>query len=84
MQNVTPFPKNLEVALEMPTSTGKLITIHYSISEVPESSKYKPRVADERVGYFTTNFRDLGQYHDEDKWVRYINRWDLQKQDPRK
>ena len=77
------FPKNLEVALEMPTSTGKLITIHYSISEVPESGKYKPRVADERVGYFTTNFRDLGQYHDEDKWVRYINRWDLQKQDPK-
>ncbi|MDP7004806.1 MAG: zinc-dependent metalloprotease [Phycisphaerales bacterium] len=77
------FPKNLEVALEMPTSGGKLKTIHYSISEVPERGSYKPRKADERVGFFTTSFRDLGQYHDEDKWVHYVNRWDLQKRDPK-
>jgi len=77
------FPNNLEVAFEMPTSGGKLKTIHYSISEVPESGSYKPRKADSRVGYFTTSFRDLGQYHDEDKWVRYINRWDIQKRDPK-
>ncbi len=77
------FPGNLEVAFEMPTSGGKLTTIHYSISEVPERGNYKPRKADGRVGYFTTSFRDLGQYHDEDKWVRYINRWDLQKRDPK-
>jgi len=75
------FPKNLEVALEMPTSGGNLKRIHYSISEVPERSSYKPRKADERVGFFTTNFRDLGQPHEEDKWVHYINRWDLQKRD---
>ena len=77
------FPKNLEVAFEMPTSGGKFKKIHYSISEVPERGSYKPRKADGRVGYFTTSFRDLGQYHDEDKWVRYINRWDLQKRDPK-
>ncbi len=77
------FPKNLEVAFEMPTSGGKFKKIHYSISEVPERSSYKPRKADERVGYFATNYRDLGQYHDEDKWIHYINRWDLQKQDPK-
>ena len=77
------FPKNLEVAFEMPTSGGQLKTIHYSISEVPEKGSYKPRKADERVGYFTTSFRDLGQYHDEDKWVHYVNRWDLQKRDPK-
>ncbi len=84
LMNVTKaksFPKNLEVAVEMPTTGGKLKTIHYSISEVPEKGSYKPRLADERVGYFTTSFRDLGQYHDEDKWVRYVNRWDLQKRD---
>jgi len=75
------FPKNLEVALEMPTTGGRFKTIHYSISEVPKSSKYKPRKADERVGYFTTDFRDLGQPHEEDKWIHYINRWDLQKSD---
>jgi len=75
------FPKNLEVALEMPTSGGNFKQIHYSISEVPERGTYKPRKADERVGFFTTNFRDLGQPHEEDKWVHYINRWDLQKRD---
>ena len=75
------FPNNMEVAFEMPTSGGKLKTIHYSISEVPERGSYKPRKADSRVGYFTTSFRDLSQYHDEDKWVRYINRWNLQKRD---
>ena len=77
------FPKNLEVAFEMPTSGGKLKKIHYSISEVPERGSYKPRKADERVGYFGTTFRDLGQYHNEDKWIHYINRWDLQKRDPK-
>ncbi len=75
------FPKNLEVALEMPTNGGNLKQIHYSISEVPERGSYKPRKADERVGFFTTNFRDLGQPHEEDKWIHYINRWDLQKRD---
>ncbi len=77
------FPNNLEVAYEMPTSGGQFKTIHYSISEVPERGSYKPRKADERVGYFGTSFRDLGQYHDEDKWVHYVNRWDLQKRDPK-
>jgi hypothetical protein len=77
------FPNNLEVAFEMPTSGGKFKTIHYSISEVPERGSYKPRKADERVGYFGTTYRDLGQYHDEDKWIHYVNRWDLQKRDPK-
>ena len=77
------FPNNLEVAFEMPTSGGLFKTIHYSISEVPERGSYKPRKADERVGYFGTAFRDLGQFHDEDKWVHYVNRWDLQKRDPK-
>tara|TARA_B110000495_G_scaffold116901_1_gene101475 strand:- start:152 stop:2854 length:2703 start_codon:yes stop_codon:yes gene_type:complete len=75
------FPNNLEVAFEMPVSGGNLKKIHYSISEVPERGSYKPRKADERVGYFGTTFRDLGQYHNEDKWIHYINRWDLQKRD---
>ena len=39
-------------------------TLHYSISTSPSSTGYKPREADERVGYFTTVYRDLGQYDD--------------------
>jgi hypothetical protein len=51
------------------------------------SADHAPRVvevheADERVGYFTTVYRDLGKFRDDQKWVRYVNRWDIQKRDP--
>ncbi len=77
------FPNNVELAFEAPAGDGKLVTVHYSISLVPEKGDYKPRMADERVGYFTTVYRDLGQYDQEKKWVRYIDRWHLQKRDPK-
>jgi hypothetical protein len=76
------FPQNIEVAYEMPTGGGRLQTFHYSISLIPDNTGYKPREADERVGYFTTVFRDLGKFADDQKWVRYINRWQLEKRDP--
>lgn len=77
------FPQNVEVAYTMPTAGGILKTFHYSISLLPESTGYQPRVADERVGYFTTVYRDLGKFTDEEKWIRYINRWNLEKADPK-
>src|SRR5688572_1067324 len=44
------FPKNIEVAFEVPASSqGLLQTFHYSISEVPTNPSYKPRKADGRV-----------------------------------
>jgi hypothetical protein len=33
------------------------------------------------VGFFTTVYRDLGKMTDKDKWVRYVNRWHLEKRD---
>jgi len=77
-----PFTKNAELAFEVVTAGGKLQTIHYSFSEVPEDTGYKPRKADQRVGYFVTNYSDLGSYDDDKKRVRYINRWRLEKRDP--
>jgi hypothetical protein len=77
------FPMNLEIALEAPDQSGAYKTVHYSISVIPENPGYKPRIADDRVGYFLTDYRDLGQYGTETNWVRYINRWDLQKRDPK-
>jgi hypothetical protein len=77
------FPQNIEAAWTMPTAGGTLKTFHYSISLLPENTGYQPRVADERVGYFTTVFRDLGKFTDEEKWIRYINRWNLEKADPK-
>ncbi len=76
------FPENVEVAYEAPTAGGKLQQFHYSISLIKDDPSYKARVADERVGYFTTVYRDLGKYKEEDKWVRHVNRWHLEKRDP--
>lgn len=76
------FPKNVELAFEIVGSGGKFQTLHYSFSEVPSSSSgFKPRKADERVGYFTTSYSDLSKYEDDETRVRYINRWNLQKRD---
>lgn len=80
---VKAFPQNIEIAIEAPNRSGNLVTFHYSISLIPENTGYKPREADERVGYFTTVYRDLGQYDEQKKWTRYINRWHLEKRDPK-
>ncbi|TWU08299.1 zinc-dependent metalloprotease [Stieleria varia] len=77
------FPENVEVAVEVVGSTSRFQTLHYSFSEVPSTSTYKPREADQRVGYFTTSYSDLGKYKEDETLVRYINRWNLQKRDPK-
>ena len=50
---------------------------------IPDSTGYTPRAADDRIGYFTTVYCDLGKFTDKEKWVRYINRWNLEKRDPK-
>ncbi len=77
------FPGNVELAFELPMANGVLKSLHYSISEIKPSPGYKTRVADSRVGYFTTSFSDLGKYQAEENQVRYINRWHLEKADPK-
>ncbi|NDC63067.1 MAG: DUF5117 domain-containing protein [Planctomycetia bacterium] len=59
---------------------GVTINVHYSISLLPQNS-YRPRLADNRVGYFVTALKDFSQRVDEDRFVRYINRWNLEKAD---
>ncbi len=61
-------------------SRGASIHVHYSISLLPQTG-YQPRVADDRVGYFLTVVKDWSKKGDDDRFVRYINRWDLQKAD---
>jgi len=75
------FPKNVEIAFEAPVAGGQLRSFHYSISQIPENTGYKPRKADARVGYFTTVYRDLGKFDYTEKWIRYANRWHLEKRD---
>jgi hypothetical protein len=77
------FPKNVELAFEGPGRGGRLKTLHYSISAITGSPGYKPRLADQRIGYFTTAYTDLGKYKDTETRIRFINRWHLAKRDPR-
>lgn len=76
------FPENVEVAFEVPGSGGRLQTLHYSISVIPMNSRYQPRKADERIGYFTTGYSDYGKYVGDETKARFINRWHLEKRDP--
>jgi hypothetical protein len=76
------FPHNVELAFEVPTASGRLQTLHYSISEIPPNTGYKPRRADTRVGYFTTSYSDHGRFTGQETRVRYINRWNLKKREP--
>jgi len=57
------------------------VNIHYSLSLLPEDG-YRPRLADDRIGYFVTALKDYSHKVDDDRFIRYINRWDLQKADP--
>lgn len=60
---------------------GMQVVVHYSISQLPANS-YRPRKADDRVGYFLTATKDFSDDSDDQHFVRYITRWDLQKADP--
>ncbi len=77
------FENNIEIAFEVPSSDGALKILHYSISDIPDNSGYQPRVADSRVGFFTTSYTDLAKYNDRETRVRYVNRWHLEKADPK-
>jgi hypothetical protein len=88
------FEKNLELEVAatyassgtvnietVPDSRGVTINVRYSMTKIPQTG-YQPRLADDRVGYFLTVVKDYSTKSDRDQFVRYINRWDLQKADP--
>lgn len=65
----------------LPDTRGFTLRVRYSFYQVPENN-YQPRLADDRVGYFITGYQDLSRDDRDDPFVRYINRWHLEKQDP--
>ncbi len=83
VQSAKAFPDNVEIAFEVPVSGGVLKSFHYSISVIRKNPAYKTRMADARIGYFTTSYRDLGKYQDDEVAIRFINRWHLEKADPK-
>jgi hypothetical protein len=82
--SVKAFPKNLELSVQMPLQgDGTFMTLHYSISELPQEGEYEPRVADDRIGYFLTAIRDYSAGDPEEgRMLRFVNRWKLEKRDP--
>ncbi|MEE8104782.1 MAG: zinc-dependent metalloprotease [Planctomycetota bacterium] len=79
--DVKNYPKNTEITVNMPGRSGRYIALHYSISQLPKTG-YKPRKADDRIGYFTTVKKDFSSSNKDDRRkVRYVNRWNLQKRD---
>lgn len=76
---------NSEVAnfASLADNRGFTLRVHYSLSQLPDLD-YRPRLADDRIGYFITAYQDLSKDDDRnDSFVRYINRWHLEKQDPK-
>jgi hypothetical protein len=66
----------------LPDSRSFNLRIHYSLSALPGNNGYRPRLADERVGYFLTAYQNFSDSSPRTPFVRYINRWHLEKQDP--
>jgi len=90
---VEAYPKNVEVQVaatyaskgttdieSVADTRGVTINVHYSISRLPKTD-YQPRLADDRVGYFLTVVKDFSKKNVEDRFVRYVNRWNLEKSD---
>jgi hypothetical protein len=98
INQVQAFPLNIEIESvfgfsENPGSRGRGLSslpdsrsfnlnVRYSFLEVPSEETYQPRLADERVGYFTSIYKDISNSSHRSSIVRYINRWNLQKSDP--
>ena len=57
------------------------VTVHYSFSKLPDHPMM-PRLADDRTGYFLTVKKDFSRDTQEHFFVRYVNRWRLEKKDP--
>jgi hypothetical protein len=66
----------------LPDSRSFNLRVRYSLSRLPVNQGYRPRPADERVGYFIAAYQDFSSESVRSPFVRYINRWHLEKQDP--
>jgi Met-zincin/Domain of unknown function (DUF5117) len=70
--------QNLQTVID---PRGVQIQVHYGISRLT-ATDYKPRKADDRVGYFLTVRKNFSDKEDDQHFVRYINRWNLKKESP--
>jgi len=89
------FPQNTELEVTLHFKSKKphpIFTLadtrsmfhryHYSISALPKTD-YKPRIADDRLGHFLTMYQDYESVLKDSPYKRYINRWHLEKSEPK-
>ncbi len=77
------FPRNVLVEYQAPRNDGRIVRMTYDIGDLAGTPGYKPRAADSRVGYFYNSHEDYAKPADRDITERYINRWHIEKADPR-
>ena len=61
---------------------GVTLVIHYSLMKTPDAG-YRSRSADDRVGHFLSASKDFGKVDADSNFVRLIDRWRLEKADPK-
>jgi len=91
VENVLGFPDNVEIdaALTYEGSSPPLVGgeavpdyrsvpvgVRYSFFRLP-GEPMQPRLADDRVGYFTDAIKDFSRDRQSDPFVRYVQRWRL-------
>jgi Met-zincin/Domain of unknown function (DUF5117) len=65
----------------LPDARSMLLGVHIAIGKLPESMM-TPRLADARIGHFSTTVQDFGDDLARTPRQRYVNRWRLEKKDP--
>jgi len=65
----------------LPDPRSLFVQVHHSLSALPEQPM-RPRLADARVGYFSTTVVDFTDDLSRTPRRQFISRWRLQKQDP--
>ena len=68
--------------LTLPDARSLPIVEKYDLAEL-KNTNYNPRLADDRVGHFLSVQADFSSDHPKSLMVRRINRWNLQKKDPK-
>ncbi|HXE56558.1 MAG TPA: zinc-dependent metalloprotease [Gemmatimonadales bacterium] len=94
VQRVAIFPENAELEVRLTYQTRADLRleavpdyrwiplgVHYSLLRLPDTPM-RPRHADDRVGYFVSAMKDFSRDTADRFFVRYINRWRLEKRDP--
>jgi hypothetical protein len=64
-----------------PDPRSLFLSFTYNLTPLPAEPMH-PRIADQRVGHFTTAFVDYGSTTVEDRRTHYVERWRLEKKDP--